>query len=75
MYEFLTADVNFMSVPFQYDGQYIKGMSWQTYEAILQNISTHIQLYSFTKGGTYNSRAVSTLANESFFADLVQLEK
>ena len=50
-------------------------MTWQTFEAILQNISTRIQLYQFAKGATYNSRAVSTLANESFFSDLVQLEK
>ena len=75
MFKFLTAGINFTSVPFQYKGRYIRGMTWQTFEAILQNISTRIQLYSFAKGGTYNSRAVLTLANESFFSDLVQLEK
>ena len=42
---------------------------------MLQNISTQIQLYFFTSGGTYNSRAVSTLSNESFFADLVRYDK
>ena len=75
MYQHLTSGINFTSVPFQYEGRYIRGMMWQTFEAILQNISTCIQLYQFAKGATYNSRAVSTLANESFFSDLVQLEK
>ena len=75
MYQHLTSGINFTSVPFQYEGRYIRGMTWQTFEAILQNISTCIQLYQFAKGTTYNSRAVSTLANESFFSDLVQLEK
>ena len=75
MYQHLTSGINFTSVPFQYEGRYIRGMTWQTFEAILQNISTCIQLYQFAKGTTYNSRALSTLANESFFSDLVQLEK
>ena len=38
-------------------------------------ISTHIQLYSFSKQGTYNARAMSTLSNESFFSDLVWYDK
>ena len=42
---------------------------------MLQTISTCIQLYCETKTGTYNARAVSTLANESFFADLVRYDK
>ena len=32
-------------------------------------------MYFFTSGGTYNSHAVSTLSNESFFADLVRYDK
>ena len=75
MYTFLTSGINFTSVPFQYKGRYIKGMTWQTFEAILQNISTRIQLYECAHDRTYNTRAVSTLANESFFSDLVQLER
>ena len=75
MHEFLTDGINFDCVPFQYPGRYIKGLTWQTYEAILQVISTRIQLYYFARGGTYNARAVSTLANESFFADLVRYDK
>ena len=75
MHNFLTTGVNFDCVPFQFPGRYIKGLTWQTYEAILQMISTRIQLYSFANRGTYNSRAISTLANESFFADLVRYDK
>ena len=45
------------------------------FEAILQTISTRIQLYAFSNGNTYNTRAVSTLANESFFLDLVRYDK
>ena len=75
MLQFLTKDMNFWSVPFQNPGRYIKGMSWQTFEAILQLISTRIQLYAFASGGTYNARSVSTLSNESFFSDLVRLDK
>ena len=75
MHQFLTEGINFNAIPFQYPGRYIKGLTWQTFEALLQNISTRIQLYFFTSGGTYNSRAVSTLSNESFFADLVRYDK
>ena len=41
----------------------------------LQNISTRIFLYSMTKDGTYNARSISTLANESFFSDVICLDK
>ena len=75
MHDFLMDGINFDCVPFQYPGRYIKGLTWQTYEAILQVISTRIQLYYFAHGGNYNARAVSTLANESFFADLVRYDK
>ena len=75
MHEFLTRDINFDAVPFQYPGRYIKGLTWQTYEALLQLISTRIQLYQFAAEGTYNARAVSTLSNESFFSDLVRYDK
>ena len=75
MHKFLTHDINFNSMPFEYSGRYVRGLTWQTFEAILQTISTRIQLYAFSNGNTYNTRAVSTLANESFFADLVQYDK
>ena len=40
MHNFLTCGINFNAIPFQYLGQYIKGLTWQTFEALLQNIST-----------------------------------
>ena len=50
-------------------------MTWQTFEAILQNISVRIQLYTYAIDKCYNARAISTLANESFFSHLVCLDK
>ena len=75
MHEFLTKEVNFDSVPFQFTGRYICRMTSQTYEAILQMISTRIQLYSYSRDKTYNARAVSMLTSESFFADFVRYDK
>ena len=75
MHEFLTKGMNFNCVPFQYPNRYIRGMTWQTYEALLQNILTHLQLYYLSNSLTYNARSVSTLSNESFFADLVHYNK
>ena len=50
-------------------------MPIQTYEAILENISTRIYLYRIALGGVYNSHSVSTLANESFFSDVNRMDK
>ena len=75
MHDFLTCGINVNCVPFQYPGRYIKGLMWQTFEAMLQTISMHIQLYYFSSNGTYNARSVSTLSNESFFSDLVRYDK
>ena len=66
MHDFLTTDVDFDNFPPDF-GKYVKGMPIQTFKAILQNISTRIQLYQFAHGGNYNTRSVSTLPNESFF--------
>ena len=67
MHEFLTEGINFNAVPFQFPGRYIKGITWQIYEALLQLILTRIQLYSFAHEKSYNARSVSMLSNESFF--------
>ena len=40
MHEFLTAGINFNAVPFQFAERYVRSMTWQTFEALLQNIST-----------------------------------
>ena len=74
MHEFLLRDINFTEFPSKFT-RYIKGMPIQTFEAILQNISTRIHLYAFTFDGHYNTRAISTLSNESFFSDLCHLDK
>ena len=50
-------------------------MPIQTYEALLQNICTRIQLYEVAFNETYNNRAISTLTNESFFSDMGRLDK
>ena len=75
LHVFLTHGINFNCVPFQFPDRYIRGMTWQTFEALLQNISTRIQLYYLSNNLMYNSRAVSTLSNESFFSDLVRFDK
>ena len=54
---------------------HFRGMPMPTYEALLQNINTCIQLYQYAHGNTYNTHSISTLANESFFSDLTQLDK
>ena len=50
-------------------------MPVQTFEAILQCISTRIFLYKFSIENNYNTRSVSTLANESFFSDLTRMDQ
>ena len=75
MFTFLTEGINFNSFPFPRIGRYWKGMPIQTYEALLQNICTRMQLYMYANNRTYNCQAISTLANESFFSNLGRLDK
>ena len=75
MYCFLTQDIDFNRFPFPLTGRYWRGMPVQTYEALLQNICTRIQLYDIAHNDTYNNRAISTLANESFFSDMGRMDK
>ena len=44
-----------------------------TFQAILHNITTRIQLYSLSQTKTYNQRAVLTLAVENMFSTLATL--
>ena len=53
--------------------KYVKGMPIQTFEMILQNISTHMQLFA-SSNQPINQRAICTLAIESFFSELIQME-
>ena len=54
---------------------YKKDLTVQTYEALLQDISTRIHLYGLSKKGTYNHPGISTLANELFFSGLTLMDK
>ena len=73
--DFLTSNTDFDTFPSKVDGRYVRGMPVQTFEALLQNISTHILLYTMAKDGKYNTRSVSTLANKSYFSDINRLDK
>ena len=52
---------------------YIKGMPVPTYEALMQGITTHLQIFCLTNM-PINQRAVSTVGIESFFSDLTHME-
>lgn len=53
---------------------YINGFTRSSFEGFLQRIDTTIQLYTLSKSGTYNARAVSSLVNETFFGELSSME-
>ena len=46
---------------------HIKGIPIRTYEALMHTISTRFLLYGLSIRHKYNTRAISTLAVESFF--------
>ena len=75
MHRFLTAGIDFDKFPGKCSECYVRGMPVQTFEAILQCISTCIFLYKFSIQNNYNTRSVSTLANESFFSDLTRMDQ
>ena len=75
MYTFLTKDCDFDHIPSQFYHRHYKGIPIHTFEALFQNITTHIQLYSFAVSHTSNPRSISTLTNESFFSDLTRMDK
>ena len=52
---------------------HICGLPSTTFQGILHNISCRIILYGLSDSNTYNQRALSTLAVESFFSDLSQV--
>ena len=49
---------------------HVGGIPIKTYEALLHSISTRFSLFQLSSNSCYNSRAISTLAVESFFSDL-----
>ena len=52
---------------------YIKGMPVPTYKALMQGITTRLQIFSLTDM-PINQRALSTVGIESFFSDLTHME-
>ena len=72
MFEYLLEDVSFYQFPPQ--TTHIKGIPVVTFEGILQGIDTRFHLYSLSSKKTYNHRAISTLAIETFFGNLSRLE-
>ncbi|CAC5400819.1 unnamed protein product [Mytilus coruscus] len=53
---------------------YVKGFPKVQFEGFLQRIDTSLQLYSVVKNGSFNQRAISSLANETFFSELSEME-
>ena len=68
LHKFLVAGINFEDFPPH--TTHIKGIPCVTFEGILQNISTHLNLYKLAEKETFNNQAVSTLGIESFFSSL-----
>ena len=52
---------------------FIQGMPVQTYESIMQGISTRMQIFALSQTPV-NQRAISTLSIKSFFSDLTHME-
>ena len=52
---------------------YIKGMPVPTYEAIMQGITTRLQIFQLSNM-PINQRAISTIGIESFFSELTSME-
>ena len=62
--QWLLKDVDLFSFP--PPGRYVKGMPIINWEGFVASIDAHILLYGLTKTGTYNTRAITTLAVEQF---------
>ncbi|CAC5368651.1 unnamed protein product [Mytilus coruscus] len=69
---FLLEGVDFGRYPMY--GMYVKGFPKVQFEGFLQRIDTSLQLYSVVKNGSFNQRAISSLANETFFGELSEME-
>ncbi|KAL5011712.1 hypothetical protein ScPMuIL_010263 [Solemya velum] len=70
--EWLLAGVSFDDFPPH--GAYIKGIPTVLFEGLLTNIERKIQLYTFSKTGTYNVRSVGSLDIENFFGTFQDLD-
>ena len=72
MYSFLISKCNLHDYP--PPRTHIDGIPIKTFEALLHCISTRFSLYKLSSTNSYNTRAISTLAVESFFSDLARYE-
>lgn len=72
---YLIDDVHLDKFPFKHIGRYVKGVPYQTFDAICQNITCRIQLYELALKKMYSARAISTLPCESMFSDLVRFDR
>ena len=54
-------------------GRYVQGMPIQTYESIMQGISTRMQIFALSPTPV-SQRSISTLSIESFFSELTNME-
>ena len=70
MYKYLLRSVSRSSYP--PPSRHIAGLPIKTFEALLHTISTRFSLFMLAKNNCYNTRAISTLAVESFFSDLTR---
>ena len=76
MHKFLTKGINFHKTLSKCCSQYIKGMLVQTFEAISQNISVRIVLYSLTRDlveGTYGWNQWERRSTGSVFSKHVHM--
>ena len=65
MYELLISKLKLADYP--PPTTHVNGIPIRTFEAILHNISTRFSLFILASENSYNTRAISTLAVESFF--------
>ena len=72
MYEYLSSLMSLNHYPPL--KTHICGIPIRTYEALMQSISTRFTLFHLSSTHSYNARAISTLAVESFFSDLNRFE-
>ena len=72
MYEMLLERINLSDYP--PPTTHVTGIPIRTFEALLHSISSRFSLFILAENNSYNTRAISTLAVESFFSDMTRYE-
>ena len=72
LYEHLIAKIQIAKYPPVHT--HVQGIPIKTFKALLHCISSRFSLFLLAEQSCYNTRAVSTLAVESFFSDLTKYE-